>query len=66
MSFLAGIGEAAGLASTLSSMASSMEKGIMMSNAATMMQMKMTETETMNNMKKQIVSMLKEAAKQVQ
>ncbi|EDO90299.1 hypothetical protein M218_24340 [Burkholderia pseudomallei MSHR338] len=44
-------------------MTASMNAGIAMSNAATEMQMKMSETNTKNDVKKQAVKMLADAAK---
>ncbi|PCE32399.1 hypothetical protein [Burkholderia ubonensis] len=57
MAALAGAGEA------IASMTASMNAGIAMSNAATEMQMKMSETNTKNDLKKQAVKMLADAAK---
>ncbi|WP_323118018.1 hypothetical protein [Burkholderia alba] len=53
----------AGGADAIASMTASMNSGIAMSNAATQMQMKMSETNTKNEVMKQAVKMLADAAK---
>ncbi|WDD92573.1 hypothetical protein Bsp3421_002588 [Burkholderia sp. FERM BP-3421] len=66
MSLVSGLMGDAGMADAIGSIEKSAQQGMALSNAATQAQMQMQETTVKNDVKKQAVKMLADAAKPAQ